>query len=94
VDKQTVSTRFGKTAKIELGSLAGTPYSWEITSKDDKDLTHEVDVIPSSDKKRPCLKSIFKFQAKKPGTYEVELELNAPFMSEPAAKKRFKITFH
>lgn len=93
MENESVTTRFGKSAKIELGSLAGTPYSWEITKKD-KDLTHEVEVVPGNDKKRPTLKSTFKFQAKKPGTYEVDLELNAPFMSEPAAKKRFKITFH
>lgn len=93
MQKETVRTRFGKVATIELDSLAGTPYSWELT-EEKEGLSHEMDVIPSKDKKAPKLKSVFKFKAKKPGTYSVDIELTDPFMSKPAEKKRFNITFH
>lgn len=87
-----MEVEFGKKAKIELKSTAGTPFRWEI-KKDDEDITSDVDFQICDEKQTPQLKSVFTLAAKKPGTYKVGFSLSAPFVGRPISHKVYEITF-
>lgn len=82
-------------AKVELNSVSGTPYKWEMLDAP-KSIQSRSNTPQTKKAKqnKADLKSIFMIEARKKGTYEIEFVLSAPFASKPLSKKKIEITFH